>query len=171
MTAKKGWIKLHRDITEHWVYQDPLLLQMWITLLCYANYEPRDIPVNNQMLHLRRGQFWTSIRKLALITGMTRKTVEAKLNLLQSDGMIYVDSRQGVGTLVTVRNYAVYQGFSEGVGDTEGDTAGDTEGDKVETLRGTPNTHNEEINHYKALGKKEKKFGLAPGDPDYFEEV
>lgn len=166
MSSKKGWIKLHRDIVEHWVYQDPLLLQMWITLLCFANYEPKDIVINNQKVHLNRGQFWTSIRKLAIITGMTRKTVEAKLNLLQSDGMIYVDSWQGVGTLVTVRNYGLYQGFSEGVGDTQGDTAGDTQGDTEETLRGTPNTHNLEDKHYKALQKKEKKLGASPGaDP------
>lgn len=172
MSSRKGWIKLYRDITEHWVYHDPLLLKMWITILCTANHEPRKILINNNTVEINRGQFWTSIRKLALRTEMTRKTVEAKLDLLQSDGMIYVDSRPGVGTLITVCNYGLYQGFFDDFGDTQGDTSGDTQGDKVETLRGTRSTHKQEVNNDKALLKNGKKNnGLPPDDPDYFEEV
>lgn len=173
MSSKKGWIKLYRDITEHWVFRDPLLLKMWVTILCSANHEPRKILINNQMIEIHRGQFWTSIRKLALKTEMTRKTVEKKLNLLQSDGMIYVDSQTGAGTLITICNYGLYQGFFDGVGDTAGYTAGDTQGDKVETLRGTLSTHKQEYKNDKELIKNEKKkdgplLGDYSGD---FEEV
>ena len=169
--ASKGWIKLYRDITEHWVYTDPLLLKMWVTLLCSANHEPRKIVVNNKMMDIRRGQFWTSIRKLALKTGMTRKTVEAKLDLLQDDRMIFVDSLVGVGTLITVCNYERFQGIFDSSGDTDGDTLGDTQGATVETQRGTRNTHKQEYKNDKALLKNGKNNGLPPDDPDYFEEV
>lgn len=171
MPSSKGWIKLYRDITEHWVYADPLLLKMWITIICTANHELRKIVVNNEMMDIKRGQFWTSIRKLALKTGMTRKTVEAKLTLLMNDGMIFVDSRVGVGTLITVRNYERFQGFFDASGDTAGDTHGDTQGDNVETLRGTLNTHKQEYKNDKALLKNGKNNGLPPDDPDFFEEV
>ena len=170
MAAEKGWIKLYRDILGHWVYEDPLALKVWVTLLCMANHESRKILLNNETLDIRRGQLWTSIRKLSIVTGMTRKTVEIKLKLLQSDGMIFVDAKRGLGTLISVRNYGDYQDFSHGDGDTQGYTQGDTQGDKVETPRGTHSTHKQELNnykHYEAL----KNNGLAPDDPDYFEEV
>lgn len=170
MAIDKGWIKLYRDILGHWVYEDPLLLKIWVTLLCLANHENRKIPLNNETVDIKRGQLWTSIRKLSIVTGMTRKTVEIKLKLLQSDGMIFVDTKRGLGTLISVRNYGDYQGFSDNDGDTKGDTQGDTQGDKVETHRGTRSTHKQELKHYKHY-EALKNNGLAPDDPDYFEEV
>lgn len=173
MSSNKGWIKLQRDIVEHWVFKDPLLLKIWIMILCTANHEDKKILINNELQIIHRGQFWTSIRRLAREAGVTPKTVTVKLELLQNDGMIYVDSRQGVGTLLTVCNYGLYQAFSAPLVNTSGYTSDDTSGHKVETHLGTQTTYKQEVKNNKALIKNEKKKdnGLPPEDPDYFEEV
>lgn len=175
MSSKKGWIKLYRDITEHWVYQDPLLLKVWITVLCLANHDDHRILINNNMTTIHRGQFWTSIRKLSSYMNMDKDTVKKKLDLLQSDGMIYLDSQKGRGTLLTVLNYSVYQNFSgtpaDNFSDTGWDTSRDTDWDKVQTQSGTQSRHKQEYKNDKALLKNGKNNGLPPDHPDYFEEV
>lgn len=171
MSSEKGWIKIYRDILEHWVYSDPLLLKLWITILCKANHEEKKILINNEIVVIHRGQFWTSIRKLAEETHLSRKTIENKTALLQNDGMIYMDARKGIGTLVTVHNYGKYQDFSDASGAGSGDTPEDTPEAKVETHRRPRSTHKQEDKNDKALFKNVKNNGLPPDDPDYFEEV
>lgn len=177
MPTEKGWVKLHRNIMDHWVYQDPLLLKIWITFLCMANHEDKKILLDGELIVIHRGQFWTSIRKLSMRTGLNHKTVERKVKLLAEDGMIFVDARQGRGTLITISKYADYQGFSEDVWDTRGYTAGDTKGYTTGTLRGTLMGHKQELKNDKALLKNEEEIGASPSGPadgdysDGFEEV
>lgn len=169
--GNNGWIKLYRDVMEHWVYEDPLLLKVWITILLLANHEENKILINGKLVVIHRGQFWTSVRKLSERVRMKKDTVQKKLNLLQSDGMIYRDSRKGIGTLITVRNYELYQGFSTPSSDTAGDTQRDTAWDNVQTQRGTHRGHKQEYKNYKNEEEVKNNSGLAPDDPDYFEEV
>lgn len=164
-----GWIKLHRDIREHWVYEDPLLFKIWLSVLLIANHEERKIFINGQMFNVQRGQFWTSIRKFSAQLNMNKDTVRKKLLLLQSDGMIYMDSRKGIGTLITVCNYALYQGFSSGSVDTSSDTKSDTEWDKPQTHRGTLRSHKQEYKNDKNDKEIKNNSGLPPADA--FEEV
>lgn len=176
MSSKKGWIKLYRDITEHWVFRDPLLLKIWIDILFMANHESKKIPLNNQLIEIHRGQFWTSVRKLSARWNIDTKTTAKKLKLLQSDGMIYVDSRKGYGTLVTVQNYGVYQDFSEGDSHTYSHTnshkVSHKDSHKVGFESPSEIPYKQEYKNDKALIKNGKKNnGLPPDDPDYFEEV
>ena len=176
MAANKGWIKLYRDITEHWIFRDPLLLKIWIDILIMANHEPSKVPVKNQLIEIHQGQFWTSIRKLADRWEIDKTTVARKLKLLQSDSMIYVDSQAGHGTLITVRNYGIYQGFSSGMSDRESDNESDRESDNTsdntQTENRTENRHKQEVKNIRMTKNEKKKTnGLPPDHPDYFEEV
>lgn len=171
MSSEKGWIKLHRDILGHWVYEDPLLLKLWITLLCKANHEEKKITINKDTLVIHRGQFWTSIRKISVLTDMTQKTTSKKLSQLQNDGMIFLEIREGVGTLITINNYGQYQDFSAGSGSTQ-DRTNDRTNDRTGGAHRTAlSTNKQEDKNDKALFKNVKNNGLPPDDPDYFEEV
>lgn len=172
MASRKGWVKIYRDIIDHWVYRDPLTLKIWITLIVRANHEPTKIQIKNQLIDVQRGQFWTSLRRLAMVTDMTPKTVKKRLTVLQSDGMIYVDSSKGLGTLITVRNYGDYQSISEDNGNTVDYTVDYTTDHRVETQRDTRRTHKQEVKNDKNDTRmKRKNNGLPPDHPDYFEEV
>ena len=167
MSSKKGWVKIYRDLREHWVFSDPVLLRMWIDILLTANHEPNKATVKNQIIDIKRGQFWTSYRKMALRWGMDVKTVKKSLGLLQNDGMITVDARRGYGTLITVENYKVYQDFSEESSHRESHRESHRQGFE----NPTENPYKQETNNDKECIKNGKNTGLAPGDPDYFEEV
>ena len=112
MSHEKGWVKLYRDIEEHWVWKDPALLRCWLYLLIRANHEQKEIRVKRSVIKVGRGQIWTSIRKLAEKWECSEKTVLVRLGIFKKEGMILVDSRRNSGTLITVHNYGVYQDFS-----------------------------------------------------------
>lgn len=155
MSSKKGWVKLYRNITEHWVYADPLLLKIWITVLCMANHEPRKISINGNMEQIGIGEFWTSFRKIAQVTCMSVNTVKSKLEQLEEDGMIAVYPKQGVGTRIKVLNYSIYQsksGVQKTISDTSNDTISDTSND-------ISNDYKQE--GIKELTKKRKKKDLS----------
>lgn len=174
MSSKNGWVKIYRDITKHWVFDDPLLFKIWLDIVLSANHEPKKFSIKNDLIEVQRGQFWTSIRKLAVRWGIDKDTVSKKLNLLQSDGMIFVDSQPRKGTMITVRNYGVYQDFSDDDTDSLSDKDSDKDSDKKsykeQTKNRTKNRHEQEYKNDIRMNKKEKNSGLTPDDPDYFEE-
>lgn len=172
MDNKRGWIKLYRDIQDHWVYQDPAVFRMWVDILMMANHEPRkvELKTKKQLITVGRGQFWTSYRSLSRRWGMSDKTIKKWLTLLQGDGMIYIDSKPNSGTLVTVRNYAVYQDFSEDDDDNVYDKGYDNVYDKVSTKVTTKVPIEQELKNISTTKNGKKIYG-RPGDPDYAEEV
>lgn len=165
----KGWIKLHRDILNHWVISDPILLKVWIFLLLRVNHEERTILVNGKTIVISQGQAWTSIRKLSVALDMGINTVKRKLAILQKNEMIFVDSQKGVGTLITVRNYALYQGFEPAKKTDSGYTGGYTDGYKCGTHADTQVDHKQEYKNDIRMNKEIKNIGAAPSD--VFEEV
>lgn len=150
-----GWIKLHRDIKEHWVWNDPLLLKIWLDILLTANHKDNKILIDGKMVTIKRGQFFTSKTKLADRWKMDRKTVTKKLNLLQSDGMIFVTSFTKVGTLIEVRNYGKFQQFSDGPSPNESPNEYPNESPNASRL--TP--HKQEC---KRMNKNDKEVFTAP---------
>ena len=107
--SSEGWVKLYRSILNHWVFDDPIALKMWIWFLLSANYKSREIAIGNSVEEIEKGQRWTSIRKLSEELKIAPMTVIAKLKMLENSKMICVESRRGKGTRVTVCNYQEYQ--------------------------------------------------------------
>ena len=44
-----GWIKIERDITSHWIFQDSWKFRNWIDLLTMVNYQDKKIELNGQI--------------------------------------------------------------------------------------------------------------------------
>jgi DNA replication protein DnaD len=110
--AQQGWIKVHRTIYDDELWQIEKEFDFrsaWIDLLLMANHEDRDIIIGSQAFTVKRGQRFTSIRKLAVRWKWSEKKVTRFLDLLISTGKIYKDATHN-GTLLTIVKYGVYQG-------------------------------------------------------------
>ncbi|WP_227260558.1 GntR family transcriptional regulator [Enterococcus durans] len=109
----EGWIKLHRSITENWIWDNPQYLKWWLDLILMANHKEKKILFNGSFKNVGVGERITSEQKLAERWGVSRNTVRRFLNLLVEDKMISIEKSRQKGTTYKVNNYAVYQGFSE----------------------------------------------------------
>ena len=114
--SSQGWIKLHRQLQEcpMWYEERFSKGQAWVDLLLLANHSDKKILFNGDFIIVKRGQYLTSMVKLAEKWKWDRKTVSKYLKLLEKDKMITlnVDKQK---TLITIDNYRVYQ-------ETEDDT-------------------------------------------------
>ena len=141
---KEGWILLHRKIQDSdiWTGNEPFdMRSAWIDLLLMANHTDRKIIVDYKLVEVKRGQIYTSVRKLAKRWGWSKNKALKYLLGLESLQMITKDS-DTKRTLLTIENYDLYQGAR--------DTNGTQTGHERDT--GMPQTNN-----YKRIKKNDKK--------------
>lgn len=109
--AQAGWIKIHRKITENWLYPNRRKFtnfEAWLHLLLSANYDESKIFENGQLIPISRGQTLTSELKLSFEWMWSRSCVRNFLKNLQKDGMILLKTTSKY-TLITICNYESYQ--------------------------------------------------------------
>ena len=104
----KGWIKLHRQLLNHWIFIDPVALKIWIYLLLIVNHEEKKVLIGGELMAIKAGQTITSIRKIAAETDTSRYKVSRTLEAMKKDGMITTKNIQH-GTLVNISNYKRFQ--------------------------------------------------------------
>ena len=103
-----GWIKVHRDITKHWIFQDAEKFKWWMDLLIMASYEDDKLLVGDSLITLKRGQLNVSLSFLSARWRRSKETVLNFLKLLESDRMIDRKSDRK-STTITICNYEGYQ--------------------------------------------------------------
>ena len=110
MSTDKGYIKVYRDIRDHWIWQEKPYgkAKAWIDLLMLANHEEKKILFEGQLITVGKGQHMTSLTKLAERWGWSRSKVKRFLDVLKSEQMCNT-KRNSNGTLITVINYGFYQ--------------------------------------------------------------
>lgn len=107
-----GWVSIYRSVTKHWIWDDPVMFQRWITILLSVNHEPTKYKHYYTLVDLEAGQSVKSIRTWASLMRCSTKTAVKTFDLLEQDGMI---KRETLGkgkhstTLITVENYKQYQ--------------------------------------------------------------
>ena len=124
-----GWIKLSRDITKHWIFQDAEFFKWWFDLLTMAAWNDHKVMYDAHLFTLKRGQTIASISYLSERWGRNRKRIIRFLQLLEKDGMITRIVRDRQTSVLTICNYGRYQEQGDTIGDTIGDAIGDTIGD------------------------------------------
>lgn len=107
-----GWIKLHREITRHWIFQDAEKFKWWVDLLIMASHEECKTLINGELVSLKRGQLTVSLSFLSSRWGRSKEKVLNFLRLLESDRMIerFADRKS---TTITICNYDSYQEVSD----------------------------------------------------------
>ena len=103
-----GWIKIHRDIARHWIFQDAEKFKWWIDLLLLASFEDNKALVGDRLVEVKRGQQIASLSFLSKRWNKAKGTVLKFLELLESDHMIERHTDRKV-TILTICNYESYQ--------------------------------------------------------------
>lgn len=109
--SNNGWIKLHRQIVDNWIWEDADMFKAWIDILLMVNHEDKKIYVNGKLTTIHRGEKLTSITKLSERWRWSKRRVMRFLDLLEEDEMCTTE-RTTYGTTLKVVNYAEYQGFT-----------------------------------------------------------
>ena len=106
-----GWICLHRDIQEHWLFNfdEPDKYMAWTDLLLSANHEDRKFMIKGQLIECKRGQVAMSQVTLSKRWKWSRPKVQRFLELLKNDGMISIKGDH-LTTVISICNYSAYQG-------------------------------------------------------------
>ena len=107
----EGWIKLSRRIQSNWVWEDKPFSkgQAWIDLILMANYQAGKVLFNGKVIEISKGEFLTSEIKLAERWGWGRTKTRNFLRNLTTEQMIEQRATNIPGTVIIIRNYAVYQ--------------------------------------------------------------
>lgn len=173
--AEKGWIYLHRQIQDCsiWLDDEPFdRRSAWVDLLLLANHRDKEIIFNGHPIVIQRGQYLTSVRKLAERWRWGKDRTLRYLRLLEELQMIKRESDTH-RTLLTIEKYSVYQVTCDSNEDSNKDTHEDSDKDthKPQTINEIKEINNKYINkashfddpdldsafnEYKAMRKKIK---------------
>ena len=150
--SKQGYIKLYRQIQDCWVWEQPGPFDersAWIDLLMSANHDDHKTMFDGQLIVVKRGQWITSVRKLADRWRWGNQKTLKFLRALEEDGMIDRDANSR-RTLITIANYEKFQGSDNGNGTLNG------------TLNGTVPEHCSTTNKNSKNEKNSKKDNKTP---------
>jgi DNA replication protein DnaD len=106
----EGYILAYRKMEDNPVLADDKYdkTHAWLWILFHANHATRRITFNGKMATVKRGQFVTSVRKMASAWGWSPDKVLRFLRSLEENNMVK-RSASTSRTLLTVENYNRYQ--------------------------------------------------------------
>lgn len=157
----QGWIKLHRKIQDHWIYQEKRKFsryEAWLDLIMLASHKDTKFVLGNELIELSKGSFVTSELKLMDRWGWGKGKVRTFLKLLEDDSMI-VKKTDRKKTTINICNYSVYH---------DGQTENRPPTDHERTASGPPIVHNQEC---KELKECKEDIAVAAGENSHFKEA
>ena len=105
-----GWIKIHRQIQKHWIWNNSDYLKAWISILINVNHEEKKVLIHGELMNCDRGESLLSLANWTKIfgKGWTIRKTRTFLNLLKKDSMIDIEGCRKT-TRIRVCNYDSYQ--------------------------------------------------------------
>lgn len=128
MATNEGWIKVHRTILEHWIFDNADHSRAWMLLILHANWEPKRRMFNGKIITVQPGELLGSIAYFADITRLSHKQWRHLQELLIAEQMITVESTWR-GAKLTICNYTTYQESGQAKGEqraSKGQAKGNT---------------------------------------------
>jgi len=149
-----GWIKISREIANHWLWQDAERLKWWLDLLFLAAWEDKQVLHDSHLFVLRRGQIIASISFLSERWGKSHPTIIKFLRLLEGEDMIKRSTIYRQTSILTICNYEKYQCNDDSTLNAQIDSIVDRQND--EKIRGKVDKPISEVNIIKSdsLGYK-----------------
>lgn len=151
----EGWVKIYRSILTWEWYSDINVRVLFIHLLLKANHTPKSW----RGIEIQAGQLVTSLSRLEAETGLSQKKIRNALKKLEKTGEL-VTQKGRAYTLITICNYASYQGCTTEEGTPKGTQRaheGHTKGTQRATnknVKNVKNVKNEKNNPNISLSKE-----------------
>lgn len=147
--TQKGFIKLHRKIQQHWIYDEKRKFskfEAWLDLLMMASHKDNKFVLGNELVEVKKGSFITSELKLMERWDWGKAKLRAFLEMLEKDGMI-VKKSDRKKTIINICNYCIYHDY-----ETESRPQADYEqtdnGLITDTIKNVKNVKNDKKNKY-----------------------
>jgi len=157
---KRGWIRLHRKLRDHWLWDNKEVkskFEAWIDLIMMASHEERSVYMKEQLVIIKRGEVCCSLNTFAKRWKWSTGKVRRFISVLKTDTMV-VQRTTRVATHLSICNYDTYQGERHEDGTPNG-MSNDTQ---TKRERYTENT----LEPFKRTNKKEKKEIPASANTD-----
>ena len=107
----QGWIKLHRQLQDHWLWGSSgelSKLEAWLDICLSCNHSEQKVNIKNQLITVKCGESVQSLTTWSKRWSWNKSKVVRFLELLEKDGMI--ESIPCSKTKhIRVCNYATYQ--------------------------------------------------------------
>jgi len=106
-----GWIKIHRSITNHWLYTENRKFskfEAWNDMLLNVNYTESKSIIKGKLYEIKRGESIMSLDSWAKRWKWDKSSVRRFFSLLEKDEMIQVKT-DNITTHLTICNYDTYQ--------------------------------------------------------------
>lgn len=103
-----GWIKLHRQLTEHWIWNNSDYLKWWLDILMEVNHTDQKTLIKGILFECKRGEKLYSLDTWAKRWKTNKSKVRRFFDLLQKDEMILLKN-ETITTRLTVCKYDSYQ--------------------------------------------------------------
>jgi DNA replication protein DnaD len=158
----QGWIKLHRKIQEHWLYQEERQFsryEAWIDLIMMANHKQTTVLLGNELVQAQRGQVITSEHKLMKKWKWGKSRLRAFLEMLQKEGMITKKSDRKK-TVITICNYNIYHD-NEFETEPHADHGQTISGLKSDTIKNVKNVKNNKYSPKQVYDETSPYYQLA----------
>lgn len=104
----EGWIKVHRQIKDHFIYKDSETLHVWMHILLNATHEGRQTVLNGKVVELLPGQMIFGRKKWSRDLNISESKIRSRIDLFVEAGMISKISNNKY-SILTVKNWSEYQ--------------------------------------------------------------
>ena len=150
---KAGWIKIFRSVKTHWIWQDAEYFRLWVDFLIRANHAENKILIDSNLVNIQKGEFITSLKKLAKESKCSLGRIRRFLEILKNDSMIELKTTHKY-TQITVCNYESYQNGQHTDGNGN-ETGMKSDGNQTETNKNYKNYKNVKNNKEETILIKE----------------
>jgi hypothetical protein len=106
-----GWIKVHRQLTSHWLYNEKRKFskfEAWLDILFTVNFTASKTIIKGKLIEVNRGESILSLDSWAKRWNWDKSTVRRFFDLLQNQHMVVIKN-ETVTTRLIVCKYDSYQ--------------------------------------------------------------
>jgi len=103
-----GYVGLFRKITQSWIFDDPIILKVFIYFLCEASTKCEKVDVNGQTVALITGQLVSGRKHLMDNLNLTERLARKALDVLKNNKVIELKT-SSTYNVITVLKYNEYQ--------------------------------------------------------------
>lgn len=149
----KGWISIHRELQDHWLWQEKRVfskLEAWLDILLTVNHSEQKTMIKNRLFTVKRGESINSLDTWASRWNWNKSKVRRFLTLLESDSMVMTKSETQT-TRLTVCKYDSYQDLRN---------ANETQMKLKRNANETQTTPNNNDNNINKENKRENDFNI-----------